>query len=51
MLTLLKRLAVLLVSILVAVQFFQPARTNPPVDPKRELHANLAVDACCGYRF
>jgi Haem-binding domain len=45
MLALLKRLAVLLVFILVAVQFFQPARTNPPVDPKRELHAHLAVDA------
>ncbi len=44
MLTLLKRLAVLLVFILAAVQFFQPARTNPPVDPKRELRANLAVD-------
>ena len=45
MLTLSKRLAVSLVFILAAVQFFQPARTNSPVDPKRELHANLAVDA------
>ena len=51
MLTLLKRLVVLLVFILVAVQFFQPARTNPPVDPKRELHANLAVDAAVATAF
>lgn len=51
MLTSLKRLAVLLVFILVAVQFFQPARTNPPVDPYRELHANLAVDAAVATVF
>jgi hypothetical protein len=51
MLASLKRLAVLLVFILVAVQFFQPARTNPPVDPKRELHANLAVDAAVATAF
>lgn len=51
MLTLLKRLAVLLVFILVAIQFFQPPRTNPSIDPKREVQANLPVDAAAGAVF
>jgi len=44
MLVWLKRLAIALLLVLVAVQIFQPARTNPKIDPKREIHANLAVD-------
>ena len=48
MLAWLKRLAVLLVFILVAIQFFQPPRTNPSIDPKRELSANRPVDAAVG---
>src|SRR5579864_8992198 len=40
----LKRLAIALLLVLVAVQIFQPARTNPQIDPKCEIHANLAVD-------
>jgi hypothetical protein len=39
-----KRLIVPLLLILVAIQIFQAARTNPPIDPKLEMHANLAVD-------
>ena len=44
MLVWLKRLAIALLLVLVAIQIFQPARTNPQIDPKREIHANLAVD-------
>ena len=51
MLSLLKRLAVLLVFILVAIQFFQPPKTNPSIDPKREVQANLPVDAVVGTVF
>lgn len=35
-----KRLSVALLVILVAIQMIQPARTNPPIDPKREMHAD-----------
>jgi hypothetical protein len=31
--------------VLAVAQIFRPARTNPPVDAKREIHANLPVDA------
>ncbi len=44
MLVWLKRLAIALLLVLVAIQIFRPARTNPQIDPKREIHANLAVD-------
>jgi Haem-binding domain len=44
MLVWLKRLTIALLLVLVAIQIFQPARTNPPIDPKREIHASLAVD-------
>jgi hypothetical protein len=44
MLVWLKRLSVALLLVLVAIQIIQPAGTNPPIDPKREMHANLAVD-------
>lgn len=44
MLVWLKRLAIALLLVLIAIQIFQPSRTNPQVDPKRELHASLAVD-------
>jgi len=40
-----KRLIVPLFLILVAIQIFQPARTNPQIDAKREIYATLAVDA------
>jgi hypothetical protein len=44
MLVWLQRLAIALLLVLVAIQLFEPARTNPQIDPKREIHANLAVD-------
>jgi hypothetical protein len=44
MLRLLKRVILPLFAVLLLVQVFRPARTNPPVDPRREIHANLPVD-------
>ena len=44
MLVWLKRLAIALLLVLVAIQILQPARTNPQIDPRREILANLAVD-------
>jgi hypothetical protein len=44
MLVWLKRLAITLLLVLVTIQIFRPARTNLQIDPKREVHANLAVD-------
>jgi heme-binding protein len=44
MLRWLKRLILPLVVLLLVIQVFRPARTNPPVDPQREMHANLTVD-------
>ena len=40
----LKRLVVPLFVVLLASQIFQPARTNPPIDSKREIYITLAVD-------
>lgn len=39
-----KRLLLPFLILLIAIQIFRPARTNPPVDPKREIHANVSVD-------
>lgn len=44
MLSSLKRVMLPFFAVLLLIQIFQPARTNPPVDAKREIHANLAVD-------
>src|SRR5579864_6940495 len=44
MLLWIKRLSLAAVIVLVIIQLFRPARTNPLVDPKQEIHANLAVE-------
>jgi hypothetical protein len=44
MLPWLKRVSILVAVFLVAIQFFPPARTNPPTEPNREIQTNLAVD-------
>jgi hypothetical protein len=45
MLRWLKRMILPLFAVLLLIQIFRPTRTNPPVDPKREIYANLAVDS------
>ena len=40
----LKRSIPVALLLLAIIQIFQPARTNPPVDPNREIHASLHVD-------
>ena len=44
MLVWLKRLVVPLLIGLVAIQVLQPARTNPPIDPKREREIGTLAD-------
>jgi hypothetical protein len=44
MLLWLKRLILVAVILLTMIQMFRPARTNPPIDPRREIGAHLAVD-------
>jgi heme-binding protein len=44
MLLWMKRLILPLVILLLGIQIFRPARRNPPVDPKREIHVNVSVD-------
>jgi Haem-binding domain len=44
MLRWLKRVILPLSAVLLLIQVFRPPRTNPPVDPKQEIRANLAVD-------
>lgn len=44
MLLWMKRLALAAVVFLVVIQIFRPSTSNPPVDPKREIHANLSVE-------
>lgn len=44
MLRWLKRVILPLSAALLLIRAFRPARTNPPVDPMQEIHANLAVD-------
>lgn len=44
MLRWIKRVAFAAVILLVVIQIFRPALSNPPVDPKREIHSNLAVE-------
>ena len=46
-----KRLIPVLLVLLLLIQVYQPARTNPPIDPKREIHANLAVDPAVASLF
>src|SRR5436190_9439887 len=41
----LKRMLLILVVLLIAAQFIRPARTNPPVDPAKELQAPQPVAA------
>lgn len=38
-----KRLMLAAFIILGVGQVFRPARTNPPIDPKREIHSNLSI--------
>ena len=45
MLLWLKRLGIPLLLALLVIQLFQPARTNPPIDPQREVHAFVPADA------
>lgn len=42
--TWLKRSALILVVILVAIQAFRPSRKNPPIDPNHEIAAVTTVD-------
>ncbi len=51
MLRWLKRTILPLIGILLLIQVFRPARTNPPVDPKREIHANVAIDPAVASLF
>ena len=44
MLLWIKRVSLAAVIFLLVIQIFRPSTSNPPVDPKREIHANLAVD-------
>jgi hypothetical protein len=40
----LKRLALAAVIVLVVIQVFRPVNTNPPLDPKRDIHATVALE-------
>jgi Haem-binding domain len=40
----LKRLGLPLLLAFLVIQLFQPAKTNPPADPQREMHAIVAAD-------
>ena len=40
-----KRLMLTTLIVLAVSQVFRPAKTNPPIDPKREIQSNLSVDA------
>jgi heme-binding protein len=44
MLLWLKRLGIPLLLALLVIQLFQPAKTNPPIDPQREVHAFVPAD-------
>src|SRR6516165_5378480 len=39
-----KHFALPILGLLLVIQLFSPAETNPPVDPKREIHGNIMVD-------
>ncbi|MBI1873607.1 MAG: heme-binding domain-containing protein [Acidobacteria bacterium] len=39
-----KTLSTILIALLIAIQFVQPARTNPPADPARAITRRLQVD-------
>lgn len=39
-----KRVLLAVVIVLAVIQVFRPARTNPPIDPKRDIHSNLSLD-------
>jgi len=39
-----KRIGLMLILFLAVSQTIRPARTNPPIDPKREIHGVLPVD-------
>jgi hypothetical protein len=51
MFTFLKRLALVALILLAVVQLFRPARTNPPVDPVREIGAVLPLEPAVGSMF
>jgi hypothetical protein len=41
----LRRIVLVLVIVLAGAQLIRLAKTNPPIDPRRTLHASLSVDA------
>ena len=43
-----KRIVVWVVAALVVIQVYRPAKTNPPIDPKNEIAANLTMDPATG---
>jgi hypothetical protein len=43
-----KRLILATVILLAVAQVFRPARTNPPIDPKRGIDATLSIDPVVG---
>jgi hypothetical protein len=47
----LRRSILVAVILLVVVQIIRPARTNPPVDPKREIGAHLAAEPAVASLF
>ncbi|HKV25804.1 MAG TPA: heme-binding domain-containing protein [Candidatus Acidoferrum sp.] len=40
-----KRLLLILVVLAAGSQLIRPTKTNPPIDPQREIHANLPLDS------
>lgn len=40
-----------LIALLAVIQLVRPPRTNPPVDPKREIHSMVAVDPAIAGAF
>ena len=44
----LRRIILAAVILLAVVQVFRPTRTNPPIDPKREMGATLSIDLVVG---
>lgn len=43
-----KRIGFWGIAALVVIQVYRPAKTNPPIDPKKEVAANLAMDPAAG---
>jgi cytochrome c551/c552 len=39
-----KRVGIGAIVVLAVIQLYRPAKTNPPIDPKKEIGANMTVD-------